>query len=49
MRHVAEQEGAVCHTNPTKKKKAEAAAAQEAVRKTQDDDEVFVVSVVWCL
>lgn len=49
MRHVAEQEGAVCHTNPTKKKKAEAAAAQEAVRKTQDEDEVFVVSVVWCL
>lgn len=49
MGHVAEQEGAVCHTNPTKKKKAEAAAAQEAVRKTQDDDEVFVVSVVWCL
>lgn len=49
MRHVAEQGGAVCHINPTKKKKAEAAAAQEAVRKTQDEDEVFVVSVVWCL
>lgn len=36
MGHVAEQEGAVCHTNPTKKKKAEAAAAaaQEAAGKT---------------
>lgn len=35
MRHVAEQGGAVCHTNPTKKKKAEAAAAaQEAAGKT---------------